>query len=55
MWIELGIFAIVLVFGLWQIHDVGLERRKTQARKQAAASEKPVEVDLPKGNAEVDH
>lgn len=55
MWIELGIFALVLVFGLWQIHDVGLERRKAAARKQAAASEKPVEVDLPEGNPEVEH
>jgi hypothetical protein len=55
MWIELGIFAIVLVFGLWQIHDVGLARRKTQERKKAAASEKPVEVNLPEGDPEVDH
>ena len=34
MWIELGIFAIVLAFGIWQIHDVGLERRKKQDMKK---------------------
>jgi hypothetical protein len=31
MWIELGVFAIVLAFGIWQLHDVGLERRKRAA------------------------
>jgi hypothetical protein len=34
MWIELGIFAIVLAFGIWQIHDVDLERRKRQDMKK---------------------
>jgi hypothetical protein len=34
MWIELGIFVLVLVFGLWQIHDVALERHKREARKE---------------------
>jgi hypothetical protein len=55
MWIELGVFAVVLVFGLWQIHDVGVERRKTQARKNAANSKNAGEVDLPEGNPKVDH
>lgn len=36
IWIELGIFLLVLLFGLWQIHDVGQERRKRQAQKDAA-------------------
>ena len=36
MWIELGIFVLVLAFGMWQIHDVGLERRKRQTHKEAA-------------------
>jgi hypothetical protein len=35
IWIELGIFVLVLVFGIWQIHDVGQERRKREARKEA--------------------
>lgn len=34
IWIELGIFILVLAFGLWQIYDVGLERRKRQSRKE---------------------
>ena len=37
IWIELGIFLLVLLFGLWQIHDVGQERRKRQAQRDAAA------------------
>ena len=35
LWIELGIFVLVLAFGLWQIHDVGQERRKRAAQKEA--------------------
>ena len=38
MWIELGIFVLVLVFGLWQIQDVKKERRKREALKQAEAA-----------------
>jgi hypothetical protein len=30
IWIELGVFAIVLAFGIWQLHDVGMERRKRE-------------------------
>jgi hypothetical protein len=39
IWIELGIFVLVLAFGMWQIHDVGLERRKSAARKEAAKAQ----------------
>jgi ABC-type nickel/cobalt efflux system permease component RcnA len=46
MWIELGIFVLVLAFGLWQIHDVGQERRKREAQKQ--------EVDVPPHSAKGD-
>ena len=38
MWIEMGIFVLVLVFGLWQIQDVKKERRKREALKQAEAA-----------------
>lgn len=31
MWIELGIFGLVLLFGFWQLYDVGQERRKREA------------------------
>jgi hypothetical protein len=46
MWIELGIFVLVLAFGLWQIHDVGQERRKREAQKK--------DVDMPPNSAEGD-
>jgi hypothetical protein len=36
MWIELGIFGLVLIFGFWQLHDVDQERRKREAQKNAA-------------------
>lgn len=35
IWVELGVFGLALAFGLWQIHDVGQERRKRVAQKQA--------------------
>jgi ABC-type nickel/cobalt efflux system permease component RcnA len=43
MWIELGIFVLVIAFALWQIHDVKQERRKREARQaklQADADER---------------
>lgn len=33
IWIELGIFIVVIVFALWQIHDVKKARAKTLAQK----------------------
>ena len=33
MWIELGIFVLVLLFGLHQIWDVKLEQRKRSQQK----------------------
>lgn len=36
IWIELGIFGLVLVFGIWQIRDVANERRKRETREAAA-------------------
>ncbi len=37
IWFELGIFVVVLVFGLWQINDVKKARRATQSRREAEA------------------
>lgn len=34
IWIELGIFVLVLAFGLWQIHDVKRERSKRATSKK---------------------
>ena len=39
MWIELGIFVLVIVFALWQIHDVKQERLRREARQRQAAEE----------------
>jgi len=37
IWFELGIFLVVLAFGLWQINDVKKARRATQSRREAEA------------------
>ena len=34
IWIELGVFAIALAFGLWQIHDVKKAREATRRHKE---------------------
>lgn len=39
MWIELGIFILVIVFALWQIQDVKKARAKTLAHKAREARE----------------
>jgi len=37
IWVELGIFLLVLAFGFWQLHDV----KKAQAeRRQREATER---------------
>lgn len=41
MWIELGIFILVIVFALWQIQDVKKARAKTQAHKARQADQGP--------------
>jgi ABC-type nickel/cobalt efflux system permease component RcnA len=33
LFFELGIFALALAFGIWQIRDVAKERAKTAARR----------------------
>jgi Flp pilus assembly protein TadB len=35
IWIELGIFAIALAFGLWQIHDVKKARETTRRQRES--------------------
>lgn len=34
IWIELGVFAIALAFGLWQIHDVKKAREATRRQME---------------------
>ena len=38
MWMELGVFGLVLVFGIWQMRDLANERRKREEREAEAAS-----------------
>lgn len=39
IWIELGVFALALAFGLWQIRDVKKAMaERERAQKQATAS-----------------
>ena len=39
MWIELGIFILVLIFAIHQIRDVRKEQRKRAEREQAEKDE----------------
>lgn len=42
IWLELGIFVLVIVFGLWQIHDVRKAREQTRRqREQERAGQAP--------------
>ena len=42
IWLELGIFLVILGFGVWQLYDVKKvirEREERQAREKAAGSD----------------
>lgn len=39
IWIELGIFILVLVFGVWQWRDARQALERTRAAKQRAKSQ----------------
>ena len=36
IWIELGIFLVVIAFGFYQLHDVKKAQRERRAREQVA-------------------
>jgi cytochrome oxidase assembly protein ShyY1 len=40
IWIELGIFIVVLLWGVWQLHDV----KKAIAQTRADKTRQPVET-----------
>lgn len=42
IWLELGIFLLVIAFGLWQIHDVKKAREAT--RRQRSEEARPVQT-----------
>jgi len=44
IWIELGIFAIALAFGLWQIHDVKKAREATRRQREREAAQQARDV-----------
>lgn len=60
MWIELGIFVLVLAWGFWQLHDVKKARAQTMADKLAQqakeeiAKEKPPQDQPPKPSKKPD-
>lgn len=37
IWLELGIFVVVIAFGLWQLHDVRQARERTRQEKAQRA------------------
>ncbi len=39
IWLELGIFIVVLIWGVWQWHDARQALAKTRADKARAAAE----------------
>ncbi len=40
IWIELGIFILVLVFGVWQIHDARQAHARSVAERLAREADK---------------
>jgi|JI8StandDraft_2_1071088.scaffolds.fasta_scaffold17715_4 Flp pilus assembly protein TadB len=46
IWYELGIFALALAFGWWQLHDVKKARAQTRAKREAEARRAAAEAVL---------
>lgn len=56
IWIELGIFIVVLACGVWQLHDVKKELARTRAEKArqaglAASDKRPHNTDPVQSNS----
>lgn len=34
IWLELGLFVVVIVFALWQLHDVSKAREATRRQRE---------------------
>lgn len=49
IWIELGIFLVVIAFGFYQLHDVKKAQRERRAREAAAQVPEAVSNDPPAG------
>jgi cytochrome oxidase assembly protein ShyY1 len=48
IWIELGIFLVVIAFGFWQLHDVKKAQAERRAREQVATPPEPAGKSKPK-------
>ena len=44
IWIETGVFLLVLAFGIWQIQDVKKERRKRSLAREAQEPQEAQQV-----------
>jgi heme exporter protein D len=40
IWLELGIFVVVLIFGIWQIHDAKRAHARSVAERLAREADK---------------
>jgi hypothetical protein len=47
IWVELGIFVVVLAWAIWQLRDVKKELARTRAEKQAGRAVKESDPDPP--------
>lgn len=47
IWIELGIFLVVIAFGFYQLHDVKKAQRERRAREQVAEPPEAAPTDKP--------
>jgi hypothetical protein len=52
IWIELGIFLVVIAFGFYQLHDVKKAQRERRAREQAAKASEAAPEDQQTGARE---
>ena len=52
IWIELGIFLVVIAFGFYQLHDVKKAQRERRAREAAAKPPDVAPNDPPAGARE---
>ena len=49
IWIELGIFLVVIAFGFYQLHDVKKAQAERRAREAAAKPPEVASTDQPTG------
>ena len=43
IWLELGIFLVILAFGVWQLHDVKKAQAERRRREAAEQVDRPAE------------